>query len=170
MESTWHEFFIQHNWVLSQCFSLPFILFKDKAYAGGKDLSNRGGSLLDFIYKNNLFENVAIIEIKTPLTKLIGQEYRSGVFSMSADLSGSLNQLLHYKDRLQKEFFVNRYNSKTVFHALNPKCILLIGALDSLNDSEKQNFELFRSELRSIEIITYDELFEKVNLLKDLLL
>ncbi|MEC0234878.1 DUF4263 domain-containing protein [Paenibacillus kribbensis] len=169
MESTWHEFFIQHNWVLSQCFSLPFILFKDKAYAGGKDLSNRGGSVLDFIYKNNLFENVAILEIKTPLTQLIGQEYRNSVFSISADLSGSLNQLLHYKDRLQKEYYVNKYNTKTAFHALNPKCVLLIGTLEGLGESEKQNFELFRSELRTIEIITYDELFEKIKLLKDLL-
>jgi len=168
-ESNWHDFFVEHNWILSQCFSLPFILFKDKAYAGGKDLSNRNGSVLDFIYKNNLFENVAILEIKTPLTQLLGQEYRNGAFSMSSDLTGSICQLLNYKDRLQKEYYVNRINSKTVFQALNPKCILLIGTLEGLDDTKKQNFELFRSELRSIEIITYDELFEKINLLKVLL-
>jgi len=168
-ESNWHDFFVEHNWVLSQCFSLPFIFLKDKAYAGGKALNNRNGSILDFIYKNNLFENVAILEIKTPLTQLTGQEYRNGAFSMSYDLSGSICQLLNYKDRLQKEFYVNRFNSKTAFQALNPKCILLIGTIESLDDAEKQSFELFRSELKSIEIITYDELFEKINLLKELL-
>lgn len=170
VESIWHEFFTTHNWVLSQCFALPFILFNDKAYAGGKDISNKNGSILDFIYRNKLYENVSILEIKTPSTAIIGHEYRDGVISISSELTGAINQLLHYKDRLQKEYYISQYNSNDSFQALNPKCILIIGSISSLTIREKQNFELFRSELKSIEIITYDELFEKISLLKELLL
>lgn len=168
-ENVWHNFFIDYSWILSQCFSSPFILFEDKAYVGGKDISNKNGNLLDFIYKNNLFDNIALLEIKTPQTALIGKEYRNNVFSISAELSGAINQLLNYKDKFQKEYYINRFNSETSYQLLNPKCILLVGTLFNLKNTERISFELFRSELKSIEIITYDELFEKVKLIKDIL-
>jgi Domain of unknown function (DUF4263) len=110
---------------------LPFILFKEKAYVGGKDISNGNGSLLDFIYKNNLFDNIALLEIKTPQTPIIGKEYRNNVFSISAELTGSINQLLNYKDKIQKEYYTSRFNSKTSYQSLNPKCILLVGTLSN---------------------------------------
>lgn len=168
IESQWHEFFVKNSWILSQCFATPFLLFKDKAYAGGKDISNNNGSVLDFIFKNNLMDTVAILEIKTPSTSLIGKKYRNDIYSTSSELSGSINQVLNYKDRLQKEYFVNKYNSATNFTVLNPKCILIIGKIEGLSEAERKSFELFRSELKSIEIITYDELFEKIMILKDL--
>lgn len=168
-ESDWHEFFVKNNWILSQCFSAPFLLFNEKAYVGGKNISNKNGSILDFIYKNNLIDNIAILEIKTPTAHLIGREYRNDICSVSSELTGSINQILNYKDRLQKEYFVNRYNSNINFSVLNPKCILIIGNLEELSEVERRSFELFRADLRSIEIITYDELFEKINLLKELI-
>lgn len=169
IESQWHEFFVENSWILSQCFATPFLLFKDKAYAGGKDIGNSNGSVLDFIFKNNLIDTVAIFEIKTPSTSLIGKKYRNDIYSTSSELSGSINQVLNYKDRLQKEYFINRYNSATNFTVLNPKCILIIGKIEGLNEAERKSFELLRSELKSIEIITYDELFEKIMILKDLI-
>ncbi|WP_438492090.1 Shedu immune nuclease family protein [Paenibacillus sp. IHBB 3054] len=168
-ESDWHEFFVQNSWILSQCFAAPFLVFNDKAYVGGKNISNKNGSILDFIYKNNLIDNIALLEIKTPTAHLIGREYRNDICSVSSELTGSINQILNYKDKLQKEYFVNRYNSNINFSVLNPKCILIIGNLEKLNEIERRSFELFRADLKSIEIITYDELFEKINLLKDLI-
>ncbi|MED2254385.1 Shedu immune nuclease family protein [Brevibacillus parabrevis] len=167
-ENEWHHFFIENNWVLSQCFSIPAILFQNKAYVGGKDISYKNGGVLDILYKSKMLENLALIEIKTPLTPLIGKEYRDNVFSISIELSGAINQLLHYKDNFLKEYYSIKGKSSESFQLYNPKCILLIGNTEQLNDRQKRSFELFRTELRSIEIITYDEIFEKIGLLREL--
>ena len=72
--------FKEHQWVLAQIFACPCTIFADKAYVGGKGINNSGGNLCDFIYQNSLSQNVALIEIKTPCTELIGNQYR-GTYS-----------------------------------------------------------------------------------------
>ena len=86
--------FKENQWVLAQIFACPCTIFADKAYVGGKGISNRGGNLCDFIYQNKLSQNVALIEIKTPCTELIGGQYR-GTYSFSYELSGAVNQVLN---------------------------------------------------------------------------
>lgn len=169
-EKKWHDFFNNFSWILSQCFSAPFFLLNDKAYVGGKGINNNNGNILDFIYKNNLLENIALIEIKTPQTALIGQEYRKNIYSISSELTGAIDQLLNYKDQLQKEYYASRVNSNINYYSLNPKCILIAGTLGDLDEAKKITFELFRSELRTVELVTYDELFGKVELIKDIML
>jgi hypothetical protein len=52
----------------------------------------------------------------------------------------------------------------------NPRCVVIAGNYEKeLNDSLKlKSFELFRSSLRDLDIITYDELFRKAELLAKL--
>jgi len=47
---------------------------------------------------------------------------------------------------------------------------LIIGNLNDLNMNErkKNSFEIFRRDLKDIEIVTYDELFGKIELLLNL--
>ena len=40
---------------------------------------------------------------------------------------------------------------------------------ESMSAEGKRSFELFRTELKNVEVITYDELFEKIRLLLSLL-
>ena len=96
--------FKENQWVLAQIFACPCTIFADKAYVGGKGINNSGGNLCDFIYQNSLSQNVALIEIKTPCTELIGNQYR-GTYSFSYDLSGAVNQVLNYRDKLTKEYY-----------------------------------------------------------------
>lgn len=86
-------------------FACPCTIFADKAYVGGKGINNSGGNLCDFIYQNSLSQNVALIEIKTPCTELIGNQYR-GTYSFSYDLSGAVNQVLNYRDKLTKNIIL----------------------------------------------------------------
>ena len=53
---------------------------------------------------------------------------------------------------------------------LSPRCALLIGnGEEELTSGERRRaFELFRSSQRDVEIVTYDELFKKVELLAEL--
>jgi len=53
---------------------------------------------------------------------------------------------------------------------IDPKCLLIVGNItDGLKEDELKSFELFRSDLKSVEIISFDELFAKVSLLIQML-
>ena len=58
-----------------------------------------------------------------------------------------------------------------IFEAFNPKSVIIIGNIqDELTEQrKKKSFELFRAGLNDVQIITYDELFGKVEFLIALL-
>lgn len=169
-ENFWQTFFKDNSWVIAQVFSYPVILFKDKAYVGGKSIENTGGNIIDFIFKNGFSDNVLLVEIKTPTTSLMGSHYRDNAYCISTDLGGSIVQVLKYKDKLQKNYYALGQESDKAFQVFNPKCMVIIGKIvNGLNEEQKASFELFRSDSKQIEVITFDELFQKVEMLVSLL-
>lgn len=169
-EEFWQAFLKDNSYVLSQTFLFPVIILEDKAFVGGKGIGNKGGNILDFLFTHRLSNNVALIEIKTPATSLLGSEYRTGVYGVSQDLSGSISQVLNYKDSLSKEYASLVMNSPHDFHAFDPKCVVIAGCISSLRGRERlRSFELFRSNLKDVQIVTYDELFNKLEMLLHLL-
>jgi len=121
------------------------------------------------LYQNKITKNVSLIEIKTPETKLMGSEYRNGIYAISSELSGSINQLLSYKDEIQKNYYSVLRDG--TYQLINPKCILIIGNITGsyVNEDKKSSFEIFRKNLKDVEIATYDELFCKIELFLNLL-
>lgn len=170
-ENFWQTLFKDNSWVLAQIFAYPMVIFQDKAYVGGKGIDNRGGNIVDFIYKNNLTENSALIEIKTPMTKLLSGQYRDNVYSVSNDLSGSINQILTYKEELQRNYSDLTRNSQHPFQSFNPQCIIIIGCLEieQFTETQKRSFEIFRNDFKNVDILTFDELFNKIEQLVQLL-
>jgi hypothetical protein len=160
-EQFWQKTLSKYSWLLSQCFSSPLVLFKNEAFLGGKNLDNKGAKIIDFVLQNKLNENLSLVEIKTPSTKLVGKKYRS-VHRINNEITGSICQLLDYREQLFKDFYSLKANSKDNFTIFNPSLVLIVGTLEGLTNDEKKSFELFRRDLKSIEIITFDELFEKV--------
>lgn len=150
-----------NQWVLAQIFACPCTIFADKAYVGGKDISNSGGNLCDFIYQNSLSQNLALIEIKTPCTKIIGGQYR-GTYSFSYELSGAVNQVLNYRDKFTKEYYSLCHQGSDPFEVMSPKCVVIIGKLASLNPGQVAAFENFRNSLSNLMILTFDELYQRI--------
>ena len=170
-EEEWQQFFKKYNWIFSQFFSSPVMLFKDKAYVGGKTLDDSEGKIADFIYKNSLTQNVAIIEIKTHKTALLKKKAYRGtdVFAVSDDLSGAIGQVLNQRDNLQKEFHALRSKSNEDFEAHSAKCLVVIGSIKGHDKDRIKAFELFRSNSRDVEIYTFDEVFERLRALQALI-
>ncbi len=161
-EEFWQtDVFRENQWIISQLFASPCTIFQDKAYMGGKSVDNSGGNLCDFIYRNSLSQNVALIEIKTPCTDIIGNQYR-GTFSFSYELSGAINQVLNYKDKLTKAYYALCHNSSEPFEVLTPKCVVIIGKIASLTSEQIAAFENFRNSLNNVIVITFDELYRKI--------
>jgi hypothetical protein len=170
-EEFWQRTLTEHSFVLEQAFSWPTSIVKGKAYIGGKSVFNTGGNIVDFLMSNSLTRSAAIIEIKTPSTRLLGSEYRSGIYNVSNDLSGSIMQTLNYKHSLQEDFTNLTRGQSDLFDSFNPQCAVIIGNSEhELNHQSKtKSFELFRHQFPGVTVITYDELFNKTRNLINLL-
>ncbi len=162
-EEFWQsKVFKENQWVLSQIFACSCTIFADKAYVGGKSIANKGGNVCDFIYQNKLSQNIALIEIKTPCTEIIGSPYR-GTYSFSHELSGAVNQVLNYRDKFTKEYYSLCKNGNDKFELLTPKCVVVIGKIATLTTEQIAAFENYRNSLNNIIIITFDELYERIS-------
>jgi len=171
-EEFWRRVFKEYAWIISQIFACPYVFIGDEYYYGGKRSNNRGGVYGDFLYKNKLTGNVAFIEIKTPMTRIIGKKYRGDndidqntIYSFSDDLSGGVIQVLN-----QRKVFQQKQDSlgESETNIFNSKCVLIIGKSRNLKQGQKKSFDLYRNNIKDVEIITYDELFERIKNLKDI--
>jgi len=163
LEKQWQIFLKDNSWIFSSIFAQPVILFKREAYVGGKTIDNQNGKFNDFLIKNSLSDNVSFLELKTHKTKLLEKTAYRGedVFSAAKELAGCIVQF-------QKEFYATKGKSKGKgnFETFNSKCVVLIGSTKDLNDNQKYSFELFRSNSRDVEILTFNELQTKIESLQ----
>lgn len=176
-EEFWQRTIAENAVVISQLFSFPVVIFGGKSFVGGTRVDNKGGKLVDFLFKNQLTASTALLEIKTPLTHLLGSEYRDAVFPPSRELAGAITQVLTYKDTLTKGHSnlledSSYSESARPFHTFDPQCLLIAGNFQQeigTNKAKHRSFDLFRNSLRKVEVITYDEVFTKVEHLLTLL-
>ena len=168
-EKHWQALFNENPFILSMIFGCPIIKVQDQASVGGRKISGDGEKITDFLVKNSMTNNTAIIEIKTPQELLTGKEYRASVYSPSVALAGSLNQVLDQKYRLQKNIASIKEESRIYdIETYSVHCALVIGKVPDNLDKQK-SFEIFRRNSRDVEIITFDELLIKLKLLHNLL-
>jgi len=170
-EDFWQNLFKENSWILSHISPAPNIILNQKAYVGGKSIDNIGGNYADFLYKNSITDNICIIEIKTPSTNILGQKYRNNVYSISSELAGATGQVCEMRNALISNFHTLSANSSVDFNSYNPRGFIIAGnANKELDDPQKvKSFDLFRNELSNVEIITFDELFQKIKFLITLL-
>ena len=167
-ESFWQKEFEKNPHILSVAIPNMLQIIEDQTYMGGKRIDNRGSSIADFVYKKGI-DNVCIIEIKTPSTKIVeNKKYRDNVYVLSQELISSIVQVKEQKDSFMKDYnsiWIKSYEEGINFKAFDPKCYLIIGNTSELNAKQIESFNLFRNELRTVEIITYDELLSKMEIL-----
>jgi hypothetical protein len=65
-EEFWQSFFDEYPFIVSQVLAFPVVVVENKAYVGGKTISDTGGHIVDFLLAHQLTQNVALLEIKTP--------------------------------------------------------------------------------------------------------
>ncbi|HCC06181.1 TPA: hypothetical protein DEP94_02400 [Candidatus Nomurabacteria bacterium] len=161
-EEEWQVFFNKNNWIFSNVFFFPVSFTKDKFNVGGNNITETNNDkIVDFLYKNNLTSNVAFIEIKTHKTPIVMKtEYRKGVFPITKDLSGSIIQVQDQKNELLKNFYAKLGGSD--LQISNSRCVVIVGNLTNLNQKQKDSFDLFRMSNKEVEIITFDELLNKI--------
>jgi len=169
-EEFWQVVFNENPYVLSQLFSVPVIFIKDKAYVGGMNIDRQDAKFVDYLYTNESSNDAILVEIKTPVTKLVGTRYRKGVHKPSNDLSGSIVQVLDYRRGLSMNIQAITQGTDHEIDVFNPRCVVIVGNASKELDTDKKrkSFELFRTNLKDVEIVTFDEIFKKAETLATL--
>ncbi|KAM3101528.1 Shedu immune nuclease family protein [Phormidesmis sp. 146-12] len=170
-ELFWQKLLSENSCVLSQIFSTPVTILSSEAYVGGREMERTGSKIIDFLMVNNLTRNTSLIEIKTPTSRLLGKEYRKGVYNPSSDLVGAVTQVSTSRDSWIKDHARLVSLSDSDFEAFNPLCIVISGHAGNelLDKYKRRSFELYRADHRNVQIVTYDEVFEKIKTLVEIL-
>ena len=168
-ERFWQITLNNNVYAISQVFAVPLVFIEENAYVGGMKVDSKSARLVDYLFKHESSQRAVLVEIKTPATKLLGSKYR-GTFRPSKDLSGAIAQILDYRHSLAKNYSSVMEGSDHRLSDFAPKCVVIIGnGTNELNNEHKRNaFELFRSNSSIVEIVTYDELFRKLEILASL--
>jgi hypothetical protein len=168
-EGFWQITFRENVYALSQVFAVPLVFIQEAAYVGGMNVDRQNAKLVDYLFSHESSQEAVLVEIKTPATKLLGQQYR-GTYRPSAELSGAVMQALDYRRTLSKNLTSVLDGTTYRITAFAPKCVVVIGnrALELDDELKRGAFEMFRSNSKDVEIVTYDELFRKLEVLASL--
>jgi hypothetical protein len=164
-ESHWQALLKLNPFILSMLFGYPIVVVRDQAHLGGVRLDGSGETIVDFLVTNESTQGVALVEIKRPDTPLTGGEFRAGRSKPSADLNSAVIQvidqryelLVNYKDRAQHVGKV---------HAVD--CVVVAGRTP-VDPAHLASFEMYRTSLKDVRILTFDEVLLKLRALRDYL-
>lgn len=182
-ERVWQRFFERNPWIFGYGLQYRFMTPLD-SYGGKLELPVAGPSIdgvgkrTDAVMKTRgAISAMCFVEIKHHRTELLHQvtkPHRSGTWAVSQELTGGIIQVQQTLDRAmetgRREWMGRSKNGdptgESVFR-VQPKAILVIGRLDEfvteygVNQEKSSSFEHFRAQVRSPEIVTFDELYER---------
>jgi hypothetical protein len=173
-EEYWQELLLSRPFALAQLLSAPVVVHGERYYVGGIRAGGKHGKIADFLLRNQLTDAAVIVEIKTPTAPLLAKtEYRRDVYPVTPEVSGSMLQVLEQRAQFMKNMQALQSELEVDVprvEVIEPHCIVLIGNTNQLDTrSRKRSFETFRTELRNVRIVTFDELFSRIHALTLLL-
>jgi len=180
-EDIWQNFFEENPWIFG--YGLQLVACEgldDKKLEQtiiGKDIIDGSGKRIDALLKTkSSISKILFCEIKLHLPNLLVEEYgRPGVFVPGKELRGSVAQIqktIHKANLKLRDNFIRVTNSKgnptgEELLIVKPKGIVVIGKLEDfktkngINYEKLSSFELYRQQINGIEILTYDELYQR---------
>ncbi len=172
LEILWQHFFSKNDWIFGYGLDYKFLgILQKEAHISNTDLSGKDGVIGDFLLGCNKF--TVLVELKRPDTDLFKNKNRSNSWSLSNEFVDAFSQILEQKAswQIQAESNANNnYNDDGEIikqKTIDPKTILIIGNSSQYSGETKElqikakSFELFRRDSRNVEIVTFDELFER---------
>ena len=169
-ENTWQRFLRENPFIIRLAFNIPVMVIRDQFYVGGQRFDGGGEKISDFALKTVATGNISLVEIKTPQTGLLEtRPYRGGVYAPSKELSGAVNQVLDQAYQLQRTIDSRKVNSRAYDLEAYAVQGLVVAGRDLVDEDKRKSLELFRNNQKSVDIVTFDELLTKLELLCELL-
>lgn len=177
-EYIWHHFLKKHDWILGLNLDYKFVIeFLDEQKIGSPDSKGKGDPQTDLL---GISEFTTLVELKhtnTNIFKVEKSKGRANTWDFTTDFIEGISQCLGQKFELEKSFdekvFIREdltQLSKDGTQTIDPRSVLIIGnkkrefpinKLDNTNHIKNKTLERFRRNNRNIDVLTYDELFER---------
>lgn len=170
-EKVWQYFLEKNQWIFGYGLDYRYQeILQREVRLSESELDGSNTVIGDYLLGDNFF--TTFVELKKPSTPLFGiKGNRSNSWRLSNELIESVSQILEHKAsgliRFDNQQFINGEPVKQ--KAYDSKVILIIGDWKELENStstlereiKKKTFELFRRDSRNVEIMTFDELYER---------
>jgi hypothetical protein len=170
-EKTFQYFFEKNQWIFGYGLDYRYQnILQREAHLSDAELNGKNTVIGDYLLGDKMF--TTFIELKKPSTNLFGNSTnRSNSWKLSNDLIDSFSQILEHKAsgllKLEKPQYID--GEPLQQKAFDSKVILIIGNWNELDDSSNtlerdikmKTFELFRRDSRNVEILTFDELYDR---------
>ena len=166
-EAHWQRFFEDNTFILSMVFARPVTLLRKQFHARGSQLDGAGAHIGDLLFTHG--RELALVEIKTPSTHLMrAKPYRNqDVYAPHLQLSGAITQVLHQQSLMRTNWLVHRQaRDLQEKHSDTAQCVVIIGTTPT-EEARRLSFELFRSACKDVEVVTFNELLGKLQLLAE---
>jgi len=181
-EKVWQKFFEDNQWIFGYGLQLISCEGLDdkklEQIVVGNDVIDGTGKRIDALMKTRgNISKILFCEIKTHLPNLLIEKYdRPGVYVPAKELRGAVAQIQKtiHKASLKGEEVLRPVNGdgdptgeQILF--VKPRGIVVIGTLtdfikeEGINYEELSSFEIYRQQINGIDIITYDELYERAS-------
>ncbi|MFT5915951.1 MAG: hypothetical protein ACI81T_002454 [Bacteroidia bacterium] len=181
-EAVWHHFLKKNDWILGLNIDLKIVSeFLDEQKLGIEDSQGGKSPKVDFLGISDFTTLVELKKASTPIFKAkpsTGRgKARANTWEFTADFIEGISQSIGQKTELDKNFaqkqFVKDDNTRLStdeIQSVDSNAILLIGnkkeefpinKRDDDNLLKNRVLELFRRNSRNIDILTFDELFER---------
>lgn len=186
-ENVWQNFFEDNSWIFGYGLQLVSCEGLDnrklEQTVVGNDIVDGPGKRIDALLKTKgLISKVLFCEIKTHLPDLLVEPYdRPGVFVPAKELRGAVAQIqktIHKVTLKMQENYIRPHDSngdpsgeEILF--VKPRGVVVIGMLsdfkleNGINYEKLSSFEIYRQQVSGIEIMTYDELYQRAKFIVD---
>jgi hypothetical protein len=173
-ERVWQHFFAKNDWIFGYGLDYRFQgILQKEFFASEVQADGSEGVITDYLLGDSRF--CTFVEIKRPSTPLFGKsKNRSNSWSLSPELIDAVSQILEQKASGQLRFesgnLFDESGNRIVQKAYDARVVLIVGdwrqieqEKDLVKSIKEKTFELFRRDSRNIEILTFDELFQRAN-------
>lgn len=174
-ETAWQHFFMRNQWIFGYGLDYRFQgILQKEFHASDTSAAGKDGVIADFLLGDKRF--TTFVELKLPTTDLFTvNQNRANSWRLSSKLIEAYSQILEQKASGQIKIettkeLLDDFNNEITQRSYDSRTILIIGCWnqiesDSTGDKKikGKTFELFRRDSRNIDIVTYDELYERAH-------
>lgn len=186
-EAVWQHFFERNPWIfgltLAPLFMSAFDDHKLEQVVKGASIASEGKRVDALMQTNAMLSSLCFVEIKTHNTALlqpVARPYRPGAWRVSDEVAGAVTQchttiqaaMREIQSQLALTDELGNPTGEEVY-LYQPRSYLVVGCLNEFfsehdaNQDKFRSFELFRRNVRTAEIVTFDELLERARAIVD---
>jgi hypothetical protein len=178
-EDVWQALFEENPWIfgygLFYVFTSQLDEKKLEQIVAGTSVAGHGKRADGLLRTRGRISSLCFVEIKTPSTPLLDKNtYRPDTWAASRELAGAVAQA-HRTVQVAEKSIGTRLETndqdgdptgETAF-LFRPRSVVVVGGLqqfvseNGVNEPKFSSFELFRRQMSSPEVMTFDELYER---------